>query len=289
MSFKWTQYHNWEDFEKDTLQDLLHDKFQNSIMLRAIKRHKTQALNDSIRLVSVKENERNVLIGFQTLPYQMLFYFTRGIINQDALSFYIDKIIDMKWDIHQIQGDITGSKLFAQTYSKKANKVYRLKETLIIYRLDELKQSLIAPEGKFRQATQEDMDFLPQWSVDFYTECRLDQQGRCIEFQKNKLATLLQNHYIWEVSNIPTSSACMFEVSEDTGNVSFVYTPPNHRKQGYAHANVWNICNKYCEKYKNIMLYADANYPTSNKIYQDIGFKKLFENSQYTFTNPEIE
>ena len=31
------------------------------------------------------------------------------------------------------------------------------------------------------------------------------------------------------------------------------------------------------------MLYADANYPQSNKIYQKIGFRELFVNSQYAF------
>lgn len=68
-----------------------------------------------------------------------------------------------------------------------------------------------------------------------------------------------------------------------------VFTPPQHRGRGYASALVaaesqWLLDNghSYC------FLYTDLANPTSNSIYQRIGYRQIAESAEYAF-NPSIE
>ncbi|WP_051287548.1 GNAT family N-acetyltransferase [Paenibacillus taiwanensis] len=58
------------------------------------------------------------------------------------------------------------------------------------------------------------------------------------------------------------------------GVINSVYTPPEHRKRGYASALVASLCDVLLNK-ENLtpILYADTANPHSNKVYQGIGFK----------------
>ncbi|MFX0084189.1 MAG: GNAT family N-acetyltransferase [Candidatus Hodarchaeota archaeon] len=67
--------------------------------------------------------------------------------------------------------------------------------------------------------------------------------------------------------------------------MNYVYTPPNFRRKGYATElvakliqTILNEGNKYC------FLFTDLENPTSNKIYQTIGYKPVIDIDVYKFT-----
>ena len=64
--------------------------------------------------------------------------------------------------------------------------------------------------------------------------------------------------------------------------VTFVYTPPEFRRHGYASACVAALTqrlldegNRYC------CLYTDLANPTSNRIYQQIGYRAVCDVADY--------
>jgi uncharacterized protein len=66
--------------------------------------------------------------------------------------------------------------------------------------------------------------------------------------------------------------------------ISPVYTPPEHRRKGYAISCVATLSqmlldkgNKYC------FLFTDLANPTSNSIYQKIGYQPICDFSNYWF------
>ena len=68
-------------------------------------------------------------------------------------------------------------------------------------------------------------------------------------------------------------------------SISYVYTPPQFRRQGYAYALVYqlsqhllNTGNTFCA------LFADQKNPSSNRIYQRIGYQQISAFEEYTFT-----
>jgi|GEM_PF-3108063 len=279
MKFK--QYTDILEFEADTLDDLLFNKYQNNKILRIITVLKQQPFNEQIRLAVVIQNSKNVLIGVQTLPHQMLFYFCKDTYNEDALKFYIDKIIELKWDLDKILGQEQTAGHFARFYAQKTGKQIKNDSNLIVYRLDKLCNDKM-PAGEFRQFTLDDINIIPYWRAAFFVECGLEPHGQSIEYQFQRTPSVPML-YLWEMDGRVVSMANLTQISHDSAGLQGVYTPPHLRGKGYAFGLVWNLCNRYKDKYKDIMLYADKDYVQSNRLYKRIGFKPLFTNSQYTF------
>ena len=281
MKFKWRQYTNLADFEADALKDLLFNKYQNNKILRIITRFKSEPFSEEVRLAVVSKDGKNVLIGVQTLPHQMLFYFCNDTYNEEALTFYVDKVIEAKWDLQQIMGEENTAGHFARVYSERTEKAPHNFNNYIVYRLDKLCKDKM-PAGRFREFAFGDMNIIPYWRAEFFTECGLEEHGRSVahQFERTPNVTML---YLWEVDGRVVAMANLSEISDDSAGLQGVYTPPHLRGKGYAFGVVWNLCNKYKDKYKDIMLYADKDYPQSNKLYQRIGFKPLFTSSQYSF------
>jgi len=70
--------------------------------------------------------------------------------------------------------------------------------------------------------------------------------------------------------------------------VSAVYTPPHLRKRGFATEVVAKISEKILsEGKKYCFLFTDLANPTSNKIYQTIGYRPITDIDLYRFKNRE--
>jgi predicted GNAT family acetyltransferase len=65
--------------------------------------------------------------------------------------------------------------------------------------------------------------------------------------------------------------------------VSGVYTPPEQRKRGYAAACVNALSNYFRGAGYRCILYTDLGNPTSNSIYQRIGYRAVAEALRYRF------
>lgn len=64
-----------------------------------------------------------------------------------------------------------------------------------------------------------------------------------------------------------------------------VYTPPEHRGHGYA-AALTSVASRAAldRGVRDVVLFADAANPVSNRVYQRIGFAAVAENVRYQFT-----
>jgi GNAT superfamily N-acetyltransferase len=70
------------------------------------------------------------------------------------------------------------------------------------------------------------------------------------------------------------------------GRIGPVYTPPNKRRNGFAGALTAALSQQLLDLGAKVILYTDANNPTSNSVYQKIGFTKIGENEKYSFVAP---
>src|SRR5438093_1092376 len=66
--------------------------------------------------------------------------------------------------------------------------------------------------------------------------------------------------------------------------VGAVYTPPDKRRRGYASALVAALSQEQLDTGKKFcFLYTDLANPTSNKIYQDVGYEPVCDIDEYIF------
>jgi predicted GNAT family acetyltransferase len=61
------------------------------------------------------------------------------------------------------------------------------------------------------------------------------------------------------------------------GRVGPVYTPPKFRGKGFGSAVTAHVSQRLIEKGARVMLFTDADNPTSNSIYQKIGYRLIDE------------
>lgn len=68
-----------------------------------------------------------------------------------------------------------------------------------------------------------------------------------------------------------------------------VYTPPEFRKNGYASFVVAELSQKILNSGKKFcILYTDLANPTSNKIYQNIGYKEVADSKHMIFKGKQF-
>jgi predicted GNAT family acetyltransferase len=98
--------------------------------------------------------------------------------------------------------------------------------------------------------------------------------------------------WFWERDGQPVSFAWRSPLSDpqrwprvSAVRVSAVYTPPEHRGYGYAGANVAALSQRSLDDGASAcMLYTDAANPTSNKVYERIGYRQVGAAQDWLFS-----
>ena len=90
--------------------------------------------------------------------------------------------------------------------------------------------------------------------------------------------------FLWEdESGEICAMAMIAHQTEKTARINTVVTDRAKRGHGYAGMLVASLCRELLAHGATPMLYADADYPASNRAYQKIGFEKAGEVTQYRF------
>jgi hypothetical protein len=83
----------------------------------------------------------------------------------------------------------------------------------------------------------------------------------------------MQRVWIWIDEGKVTSIVVSTRDTESAQGINSVYTPTSCRRKGYATALVAKVAQFMIEKNnKKVFLYADLDYPASNKVYTNVGF-----------------
>jgi GNAT superfamily N-acetyltransferase len=157
-------------------------------------------------------------------------------------------------------------------------------------RLYELKD-LDVPDvpGHARLATMDDIDLLARWYTGFGGEVTL--QGRD-EGADDKSARIVRvglaaghGHVIWYDGDEPVSWAAANAPVSGMSRIGPVYTPPEHRRRGYGAAATAACASWAREKgAEHVVLFTDLANPTSNSIYQRIGFRPVVDAAEFVFS-----
>jgi uncharacterized protein len=77
--------------------------------------------------------------------------------------------------------------------------------------------------------------------------------------------------------------ACNVGTTERVARVGYVYTPPALRGRGYASACTAALTQRLIEEGRTCFLFTDLANPTSNKIYQAIGYHPVCDFEEWRF------
>ncbi len=157
-----------------------------------------------------------------------------------------------------------------------------------IFQLDRVNHRGTAA-GEHRVATPADQDLVMGWARGFMRDAAGDESeaGPDIELFVRRLREdpELSSIWLWEKGGRPVSMS-MYARPTPTGmTITAVYTPPEHRGNGYATSLVAAQSQWLLDSGRDkCFLYTDLSNPTSNAIYKRIGYRQVAESSEYSFT-----
>ncbi|MEQ4720417.1 GNAT family N-acetyltransferase [Nonomuraea sp. B19D2] len=147
-----------------------------------------------------------------------------------------------------------------------------------LYRLG----ALAVPDvlGHGRLAVPADFPLLVSWYHAFGDEVGMSD-GDVADRVSGRLAA--RELFVWEAGGAPVSLAGLSPAAGGVCRIGPVYTPPSCRRHGYgsavtAHASAVGLA----ERCDEVVLFTDLNNPTSNAIYQSIGYEPV---SDYAHVN----
>ena len=160
---------------------------------------------------------------------------------------------------------------FAAAWRERTGDTVTVYRRMRLFRLGDLIAPAPAPTGTARLAAETDRDLLARWFEAFTREVR-DPPGR--------------DHYgavddrlgyggltVWEVGDVPVSIAGLTRAVAGMVRVGPVYTPPDLRGRGYAGAATAAVSQAALDAgVRDVVLYTDLANPTSNALYQRLGY-----------------
>ncbi|PRX43545.1 putative GNAT family acetyltransferase [Prauserella shujinwangii] len=158
--------------------------------------------------------------------------------------------------------------------------------TMILYELGELSDPRPVP-GLFRFATSDEVDLVARWRRDFAAEA-LPWQPEDPD-PAGTAATVITERTcgLWCVGGTPVATAQASRPECGMARISYVYTPPEHRGRGYG-AAVSAAISRHLRHagVAHVVLYADQANPTSNALYQRLGYRRILDFANLPLTPP---
>jgi hypothetical protein len=157
-----------------------------------------------------------------------------------------------------------------------------------LHKLVELRDPPRAAAGRLRLALPEERSLLVSWNEAFEREAGMPVSGRSDERVDERLRQ--DGLLIWDDRG-PVSMVGVNVPVAGWVRLGPVYTPPEHRRRGYAGTAVAATSRRSLERgARGCLLYTDLANPTSNKIYAEVGYRPVFDWEEHVFlpaTPPE--
>jgi GNAT superfamily N-acetyltransferase len=142
-----------------------------------------------------------------------------------------------------------------------------------LYRLGELQLPAPAPPGAARVAVAADSELLEAW---------LDAFSRELAGAAPPIPGIVADRLghggltLWEKDGVPVSLAGLTRPAGGIVRVAPVYTPPEHRQHGYGAAVTAAVSRAALDGGATaVVLFTDLANPTSNSLYQRLGYRRV--------------
>lgn len=200
---------------------------------------------------------------------------------QPALIALATYCLETTVPVPGVVGPKDAARFFADYWKQRTGKAVRLKMGQRIYACERV---LIQKRnrGGLRAATEDDQALATRWAAEFCRDAGLDDE---IDSMKARIPNLIATASLFLWDDQQTVSAALVQRETAHGiSISMVYTPAPLRRHGYATSCVAAVTQRMLDSGKRFCcLYTDLTNPTSNSIYQKIGYRPVCDSEDLAF------
>lgn len=234
----------------------------------------TVAEGDSIRAVVLRTPPHNIVVSHPP--------------DAGAMRFLAEELHALGQHVPGITGPSEAAEHFASRWCELTGVDRSKKMAQRIYKLERVSQPREVP-GNLRAATPEDSDLIVEWLRGFNRDTF--EEAADEERVPNLASSLFHSEdrrmYLW-VDGEPVSMTLHTGPTPNGIRIAAVYTPPEKRRRGYASACVAAVSQKMLDSRRRFcFLYTDLANPTSNHIYQEIGYEPVCDSDMWSFTSSQ--
>jgi len=277
------EFSNANDFLRIAQHSLEQNESANTLSLgiaQVIRDEPQRYCETPFLAVILNDNKDLILSAVMTPPYPLIIQVQDS--QEYAIKQLIDYILKRRLKLSGVNGMAQASSAFAEQWQVATGVKIRSKMALRIYELKQVKMPDL-PEGQFRAATQKDQEIIMDWFQAFQLEV-ISEDERSKSYGHILRAIEKGNVFVWEAGRQLVSMAILQRPTTHAATVSGVYTPPDQRNKGYASACVAMLSQTILDRgYQFANLFTDLANPTSNAIYQAIGYKPICDFHKYMF------
>ena len=234
-------------------------------------------------LAAVLDADRVLAVALRTPPRNLVL---SEIDDHAAVDAIVADVVALGDPIPGVVGPVEVARRFAELFSSMAGRPHRPQMAERAFRL-----SRVTPPppvaGAMRLADRRDFDLLVEWYRAFVAEALPEEVLAPHEAEKAVTRWIdhgYRRNYLWEVDGEVVSWTGVGGRTPNGIRVGPVYTPPEHRGRGYASALVAAASQAQLDEgLAFCFLFTDLANPTSNHIYQAIGYEPVTDIDVYVF------
>lgn len=229
-------------------------------------------------LAAVTVGDRVVAAALQTPPFRLVL---SEIDDPAAIPMLVADLLDR--DLPAVMGPMEQVRAFVEVWAARGGPAAHLAESERIFRLTAVVPPRPAP-GRPRPAGPKDRDLVAAWIEAFMREAFGDADPVGVLASTDRwLAGRGRTLYLWDDGE-PVSLAGVGGPTPNGIRIGPVYTPPAARERGYASALVAAVSQAELDAGRRFcFLFTDKDNPTSNHIYQTIGYEPVRDVDVYKF------
>jgi len=263
---------------------LLENESQNNLFLGLLILYceQPELQEDDHFWFSIEDNGKIQLAGWRTPPFPFGLWASEEIF-EPALECFLAYLKDKNKEVP----GVIAQKYLADRFSTLAKAAFNLESYFTmeqgLYECREVDPSLLG-SGTLRQVEPSELELITDWMIAFYVDVLNREPLRSETRERIATEIELGMYLFYEVEGRPVSAAAFARPMINGITVNMVYTPDEFRRQGHATACVAQLTQKLLkEGWKFTALYTDLNNPTSNSIYQKIGYRRVGESAEIRF------
>jgi predicted GNAT family acetyltransferase len=205
-----------------------------------------------------------------TPPYPVLL----SELPPEAVSPLVELLGAAHGGLTGVGGPVEAAEVIAAAWEQRTGVGASWHDRQRLYRLATLTPPHPVPKGIAMRATEADRQLLIAWYQAFAEDTGQTQSANIDRLVDDRID--YGGLTLWRVDGEPVSMAGATRPSEGTVRIGPVYTPAHLRGRGYAGAATAVVSRQALDAgAREVLLFTNLANPTSNALYQRIGFREV--------------
>jgi GNAT superfamily N-acetyltransferase len=205
-------------------------------------------------------------------------------MSDEAVGVLVDALVERDEIVLGANGALPAVQVFCDLMAQAAGKEARIGQHTRLFELGELKEPP-AVEGRLRPAVVDEQDLVASWFDAFMLDAD-EQAGRTPGVSPHESLAPEEMRrrieggriFVWVgEDDVPVHVTAATMPAYGVSRLGPVFTPKEHRGRGIASRAVYEVSRLLRDSGEHPCLFTDQANPTSNKIYEAIGYERVVD------------